>query len=192
MAVEEDGPRRASVADGRASCRALGALPNVFQMPAEAKSYAFLSYSRQDEQAARQLVEAMRSRGLYVWRDVDEIEPGTRWQQALERGLQGASAILYLASRNTAESKWIGYELGAFLDRGRAVIPIILDDAGPAAIPESLKAVQWLDARHGLEHVVERLAQVLAHAVSQAPQPLPEVPQKTKGYVFLSYAEEDD
>lgn len=161
-------------------------------MPTASKSYAFLSYSHKDEPAAKELVAAMRARGLHVWRDVDEIDPGTRWQQALEQGLQGANAILYLASRNTGNSKWIAYELGAFLAHGRLVIPIILDDYGPQAIPESLRAVQWLDARRGIEHVVEPLAQVLALAVSQEPQPLPAEPQKNKGYVFLSYAEDDE
>jgi hypothetical protein len=161
-------------------------------MPLETRGYAFLSYSRKDEAAAQQIVAAMQAHGLKVWRDVDQIEPGTLWQKEMEKGLLGASAILYLASKNSAESKWIAYELAAFRDRGSAVIPIILDDAGPSAIPSVLRDIQWLDARHGLEHVVDRIAHVLSRSVAPESQPLPPSQPKTKGYVFLSYAEEDD
>lgn len=55
----------------------------------------FVCYNSQERDAARALVDALRDRGLRVWIDWDQIAPGRRWQDELERiiGACGAAAI---------------------------------------------------------------------------------------------------
>jgi hypothetical protein len=154
------------------------------------KDYGFISYSRRDRAFVDQLSADLRNAGVQTWRDVEAILPGTNWQQEIERGLKGAEVLLYVSSSNTAESQWSSKELQRFLERGGRVIPLILDDEGELHLPAVLKTVQWVDFRGDYQSALIRLVESLPRAVQQE-QPVEEPEQKSKGYVFISYAEED-
>ncbi len=155
------------------------------------RKYVFLSYSRQDATVADRISSALAERGVQVWRDVDQIEPGSQWEQEIERGLVGADAIIFLASRNAVASRWMQFEIEAFLKKGKLVLPVVLDAEGPDALPGALRSVQWLDISKDYEQALDRLVEPLRRAGIVEDHPLtPETP-KSKGYVFLSYAEED-
>jgi hypothetical protein len=155
------------------------------------RKYAFLSYSRQDSQVADRISASLAARGVQVWRDVDQIEPGSQWEQAIERGLVGADAIIFLASRHAVTSRWMQFEVEAFLKRGKLVLPLVLDAEGPAALHGAFQSVQWLDISQDYERALDRLVEALLRAGIVEDHPLPVEAPKSKGYVFLSYAEED-
>ena len=153
--------------------------------------YAFLSYSRQDKAVADKLTGALAARGVRIWKDVEQIAPGAKWEQELEKGLVGASAIIFFASRNSSTSRWMTYEVEAFLKRNKLVLPLILDLAGVGTLPPALHSLQWVDISSGFEYALDSIVKVLADVGVASPKPIVQTSLRTKGYVFLSYAEED-
>jgi hypothetical protein len=127
--------------------------------------------------------------GIETWLDVEQIEPGANWLKAVETGLRQASALIYIASGQARGSRWMNSELTSVSDRGLPVIPVIVDDEGLGGLPSTLQQYQWIDFRHRYTSALEELVgtlQRVRHTRSVAP-----TPAKSKGYVFLSYAEED-
>ena len=51
--------------------------------PARNAPRAFLSYASQDREAVRVLAERLKARGVWVWRDEQDLRAGDRWSQVL-------------------------------------------------------------------------------------------------------------
>jgi hypothetical protein len=73
----------------------------------------FISYSRHDEELVRPLAGFL---GLAaeggVFLDLDSIRPGDDWRAAIERGIEGASVIVFCWCCAASMSEYIAYEIG--------------------------------------------------------------------------------
>ncbi len=95
----------------------------------------FLSYNRLDRKLVDSLAEALRERGLKVFKDDWYLRPGQFWPAALERNLEASGAVAVAVGRNGLGS-WQQREAAAALDiqsrrskgeRPLPVIPVLLD-----------------------------------------------------------------
>jgi len=84
----------------------------------------------------------------------------------------------------------ICFESTHFLQTGGRVIPLIIDDEGAKNLPQPLQSIQWVDFRGPFEPALQRLLDGIQNL--QSPSPVPAPKPKSKGYVFISYAAEDD
>jgi hypothetical protein len=67
--------------------------------------YVFLSYSRTEEVFARRLEQDLRSRGIWVWRDVSNINPGSPdWEASIRDAISHAYAVVLIASPSVIQS----------------------------------------------------------------------------------------
>lgn len=155
------------------------------------RKYAFLSYSRQDSAIADRVSAALASHGIQLWRDIEQIEPGSQWEQAIERGLTSAEAIIFLASPNANASAWIRHEITEFLAKGKPVYTLVIDERGQDSIPLALRSIQWIDVSRDFTTGIEKLVGALRRAGIAENYALPKETPRSKGYVFVSYAEED-
>jgi hypothetical protein len=89
----------------------------------------FISYARKDRDAARALASAFESRGWSVWWDRDIIA-GETFDQAIERELGAARAVVVLWSSQSVGSEWVKNEVAFAVERG-ALVPAVIDDAKP-------------------------------------------------------------
>jgi hypothetical protein len=153
------------------------------------RAHIFISYSRKDLEFAQMLSEKLRQTGIQPWLDVSDIQPGENWQVALQKALQSASVVLYVASQNSRDSTWMEAELQAVRQRDTRITPLILDDQGERDLPEFLRDYQWIDFRQDEEAATQRLIRSLGPEVPASPAP--EKPSAAKGYMFVSYAQED-
>lgn len=154
------------------------------------RKYVFISYSRHDAPFVDRLSSDLQTAGIQVWRDVMEIQAGTNWQKAIENGLERAKSLIYVSSKHSAESPWMTFELLAYWRKSGTVIPVIIDDDGEKRLPNSLRLIQWVDFRQNYNFALQVLKVALSDMVVLGPEPKAKS-KKTKGYVFLSYAEED-
>jgi hypothetical protein len=109
------------------------ALP-LIEMPEGA---IFISYAREDLDAARMLKSALDGAGLSVWFDLDRLGPGDTFDLKIQDYVQRCSLFLPLLSRNT-ESRTEGFfrrEWNYALDRDKSIdqgtpfiIPVAIDD----------------------------------------------------------------
>lgn len=153
------------------------------------KDFVFISYSREDRAFVDRLSEDLRIRGVKTWQDTKEIAAGEDWRLAIEGSLRQASALLYVASARSVNSKWMSRELEAVFSRGSRIIPVVVDDQGEQGLPEFLRTFQWVDFRHGYEAALGQLLSALQPLRTE--RPVEPRAEQAKGYVFLSYAEED-
>lgn len=151
--------------------------------------YIFISYSREDYLFVENLSNTLRDKGIQIWLDRENIPAGTDWQKAIETGLLGASLIIYVASKHSATSQWMNVELATFLQLKKRIIPIVLDEAGARNLPSPLKQIQWVDFRSdnkiGFKELFDGIAFLKRSPKIEHPK------LKSKGYVFISYADED-
>ena len=78
----------------------------------------FLSYKREDAEAAAALVAALRGAGLDVWWDRD-IPPSAPWEATIERALHQARAVIVCWSPASVASDYVKSEARLARDDGR-------------------------------------------------------------------------
>jgi len=89
----------------------------------------FLSYAREDSDAARQLAEDIGRGGHEVWWD-QQIQGGSRFSRAIDQALKDAEAVVVLWSATSVESAWVQDEAAEGRDSGR-LVPVLLDTCKP-------------------------------------------------------------
>jgi hypothetical protein len=69
----------------------------------------FVSYDKDDREAAERIVQSLRRRGLSVWWD-DDIAPHAPWDETIQRELDAAGKVLVLWTPNSINSRWVREE----------------------------------------------------------------------------------
>jgi len=123
-------------------------------MPRPKQFDVFLSHHSVDKPWAITLKDALRSRGLAVWLDRDEIRPGDLFVSALESGLEESKAVVLIVSPESMKSKWVKEEYSRALalaqDKRRSLqlVPLVLRDA---TLPGFLANRSWVEFRNVAE-----------------------------------------
>ena len=61
----------------------------------------FLSYAREDGDAARHIAEALRAFGVEVWFDMSELRGGDVWDQKIRRQIKDCALFVAIISSHT-------------------------------------------------------------------------------------------
>ncbi|WP_166040080.1 alpha/beta fold hydrolase [Sphingosinicella sp. YJ22] len=89
----------------------------------------FLSYAREDVDAARALAAGLEGLGCSVWWD-RKIRGGTEFSSEIEEALGAAGAIIVLWSKSSLRSHWVRDEAAFGRDTGK-LIPVTIDRSDP-------------------------------------------------------------
>ena len=102
----------------------------------------FISYSHSDPDRAwvRDFARALESEKLSVWLDREQLRPGDRWPEALERALRESDAIVALVGPASGSSSALFWELGAALGMGKRVIPVVPTEFETSQLPSPLRS----------------------------------------------------
>src|ERR1019366_418797 len=118
----------------------------------------FFSYSRADSEFTRKLATDLRNAGADLWIDQLDIQPGTRWDQEIEKALKEAETVLVVLSPNAVASNNIMDEISYALENNKRVIPVIIKKC---EIPFRLKRLQYIDFEPSYDEGFKRLSLVL-------------------------------
>jgi len=125
--------------------------PPESEMPAGA---IFMSYAREDEEAARRLKAGLERHGCLVWYDRERLKPGGNWHNNLEDEVKGrCSLFLSVISRTTEgapagyfhqERNWAAEWQAMFSEGEEFYVPVVIDDSSLATKrePRSFRNVQ--------------------------------------------------
>jgi TolB-like protein len=114
----------------------------------------FLSYAREDTAAAQRIAEALRSHGVEVWFDQNELRGGDAWDSKIRRQIKECTLFMPVVSART-EERHEGYfrlEWKLAVDRSHLMLegvpflaPVVIDDTrdSDAAVPAEFLRVQW-------------------------------------------------
>ena len=89
----------------------------------------FLSYAREDVDAARACASALEAAGHEVWWD-HRLRAGSRFAWEIAEALGRAKAVVVLWSKNSVESAWVQDEAAEGL-AGSRLVPVTLDGSKP-------------------------------------------------------------
>src|SRR5881394_4482202 len=114
----------------------------------------FLSYAREDADAARRIAEALRGAGIDVWFDESELRGGDAWDAAIKKQIRECALVLPLISATT-NARPKGYfrrewKLAVECTRDLAddvpfMVPVAIDGTAEAnaRVPEKFQEIQW-------------------------------------------------
>ncbi len=120
----------------------------------DATKAVFLSYAREDTDAARRIADALRSHGVEVWFDQSEPRGGDAWDAKIRKQINDCALFLPIISANT-QGRGKGYfrlewklavEQTHLMAEGMAFLaPVVIDDTpeGGALVPPEFMKVQW-------------------------------------------------
>ena len=120
----------------------------------DATKAVFLSYAREDTDAARRIADALRSQGLEVWFDQNELRDGDAWDQKIRQQIADCALFLPIVSAHTQERSK-GYfrlewklaveQTHLMLEGVPYLAPIAIDETteSGAAVPAEFMKVQW-------------------------------------------------
>src|SRR5579862_5783327 len=128
---------------------------------ASSSQAVFVSYARDDAAAARRVAEALRSRGIEVWFDENELRGGDAWDAKIRKQIDECDLFIAVISRNTEERakgyfrlEWkLAVDQMHLLAAGVPfVLPVAIDDLreDAARVPPEFLRVQWTRLPGGL------------------------------------------
>ena len=110
-------------------------------------SDAFISYSHLDRDFAVQLQTALKNSGKAVWVDEANIPSGSRWAEDLKEAIEDADTFVFVISPDSAGSEECKQELSYAVELHKRIIPLNLRQTPIDALPESIRAVQYVPPR---------------------------------------------
>lgn len=151
-------------------------------MPDHPPKAIFLSYARDDAAAARRIAEALRSAGLDVWFDENELRGGDTWDAKIRKQINDCALFLPVISQHT-EARAKGYfrlEWKLAVDQTHLLAagvpflaPVVIDDTkeAGASVPSEFLRVQWTRLPGALPtpQFVEQVKRLLATPTKPTP-----------------------
>jgi TolB-like protein len=158
---------------------------------AESSKAVFLSYAKQDSDAAARICEALRTAGIEVWFDQSELRGGDVWDAAIRKQIKTCALLIPIISVNT-QARAEGYfrlEWKLAVDRSHLMspdrtflLPVVIDQTSESdeRVPERFREIQWtyLPAGETSPAFVARLQRLLAPDSRAAP-PVRPTPQES-------------
>jgi TolB-like protein len=152
----------------------------------------FLSYAREDAEAARRIADALRAFGMEVWFDQSELRGGDAWDSKIKTQIRSCAIFLPIISAQTQKRsegyfrrEWkFGVERTHDMASGVAfVVPVVIDDTTEASamVPEEFMRFQWTRLPRGVPtpQFIEQVKQIIENPRSPAGKDRPPQRQQT-------------
>jgi hypothetical protein len=153
--------------------------------------YLYVSCVKEDQAFVDHLLQDLRQAGVELWLANEKVMPGVNWNDSIRQGIKGADGLIYVASRNSGIRAYIITELGVAIANSIPVFPLAIDNDLPTNIARSiLRRTPLFDFRMDYAAAFQSLLAALPPAVRRNQPQIPATP-KSKGYIFISYAQED-
>ena len=131
----------------------------------------FLSHANQDAGFAQQLADDLRRHDYDVWIAPDSIEPGEKWVDAIERGLETSGIFLLVMTSHAANSRWVKDESSYAIDlENKNEIRLITLDVAEGKLPPMWRVRQHIPFRQDYD---DGLRQLLAALRTKKPAAVP-------------------
>jgi CheY-like chemotaxis protein len=124
----------------------------------------FISYSHADRYIAETIASRLREIGYLPWVDFAGIRGGGEWKRSIETALLQSAALLALLTPEAVTSEWVNYEIRRARANGLVIVPLMMRTC---PMPDSLRDVQYIDFRTGLDQPFKELQRALLRAVLQ-------------------------
>jgi len=113
----------------------------------------FISYSHKDKKFVNQLTQRLKEQNIDVLLDSKEISIGTNIAERIRESISKVDFFILILSKNSADSKWVNYELSATMlneisRQETIILPVLIEDC---QIPFSLQDRLYADFRFSFD-----------------------------------------
>ena len=105
----------------------------------------FLCHAEEDKALSERICRTLMREGITTWTHHDDIEVGSDFQAAMERGMEAADNVVFLLSPHALASSYCQQELDHALSLHKRIIPMLADAVSPEEMPPSLRMLQYID-----------------------------------------------
>jgi TolB-like protein len=144
----------------------------------------FLSYAREDADAARRIAEALRAFGIEVWFDQNELRGGDAWDASIRKQIRECALFVPVVSATT-QARTEGYfrrEWRLAVERMQDmasgvpfIVPVVIDETPEkqALVPDEFMRVHWTRMVKGIPspQFVDQVKKLLADRSWKAVSP---------------------
>jgi hypothetical protein len=122
---------------------------------------AFISHSQQDRGIFSALRAGLTAQGVTTW-DPESMGAGGSLRDQLREAINNCDVCVFLATRNSVESRWCMAELGAFWGAGKRVLVFMADPSvTEEQFPPQLRGDLWTN---DFERVVRDVGKIVSDA----------------------------
>lgn len=104
----------------------------------------FVSYSHDDKEWVRQIVDQLQGRGWSVFWD-DRILGGERWDEIIDEHLKNSRCVVVVWSHHSVKSEWVAAEASYAKERNM-IVPVKIDDIEPPlgfSLRQTIDLINW-------------------------------------------------
>ena len=126
----------------------------------------FLCYNREDKGQVTEIAKQLKTKGMHVWLDEWELQPGQIWKQELDARLLEVATVAVFVGPN-GKAPWMDLDVQAFLMEfsrlNCPIIPVILEEVRKRPeLPAYMQGTSWVDFRKYRPDPIDQLCQKIA------------------------------
>ncbi len=121
--------------------------------------HVFVSYSREDSEAALQVVSDLQRQNVHVWLDQKSQRGGDDWIEAIQVAIDGCSHFVLLMTPSSVVSNIVRDEWTYAKKVGASIVPVMLQRCEP---PFPLHTMNWIDLENDYDRGIKEVIRALA------------------------------
>ena len=126
----------------------------------------FVSYSRKDSSAAKELCEFLDREQIPYWIDFQGIPAGEEYKRRITKAIRETTFLLFLSSKNSNASENVRKEIALAVAEEKHIIPVRLDNAHyDDAIAYDIVSLDYVDWSRDVEYAKWKLRNALVTGV---------------------------
>ena len=142
----------------------------------------FLSHATADAEFAHTLAADLRAEGWRVWIAPESIQPGEKWVEAIDRGLETSGVFVVVLTPAAVASRWVNTETDAAVEMQHegliTFIPLDVTESRPKRLWRQYQYISFRGSYEvGLDALLRRLDGEPSAPVSLPTTPSPPLPR---------------
>ena len=120
----------------------------------------FISHATDDRRRAQYLGRLLKQSGIDYFFSREHLDHGHNWYRGIGDGLESCNWLVIIATPAAVRNGWVRNEVTyALVERryNNRVVPLLFEDCQLPRLAWSLRAIQYLDFRHGWHPSVDTL-----------------------------------
>jgi hypothetical protein len=130
----------------------------------------FISYSHADSDFVHKIAEDFTSKGLHIWLDEWDIQPGANITKTINEGLKASRYLLLFLSEDSIKSRWVEEEWTSKyndeINKNQiTVIPVLIDSVDIESLPPFIANKKIVNLSKDYEQNIEQTANYLLNEI---------------------------
>jgi nucleoside 2-deoxyribosyltransferase len=106
----------------------------------------FISHAHRDREWARNLADHLSDKGLQIWLDEYELQPGERWEEQIKNALIQSDTIVVILNEGKPAPNVL-FEMGVALSQGKRILPVVLSEHADTSVLEEFSDIQAIQTK---------------------------------------------